>query len=79
MNLILQVNLENAAFKSWEDADVGAHADPECAYEVARILRQKAQEIENQTIGGARAGIRDRNGNVVGQVLLTEAWVEEGS
>lgn len=77
MNLILQLNLDNAAFQSWPGADIGAHADPECAYEVARILRQKAQEIEDSTLGGSKVGLRDRNGNVVGQMLMTDAWVKE--
>lgn len=77
MNLILQLNLENAAFKSWDDADIGAHADPECACEVARILREKADEVEAHSIGGSKVGLRDRNGNVVGQLLLTENWMEE--
>jgi len=50
-NFTLNIDIENAAF------------DPDAAPELARLLREIADRVENGSIGGT---IRDFNGNNVG-------------
>ena len=49
--------------------DNAAFDDGECNHELARILRDVADQIEEGIIGKAR-DIRDINGNTVGQFWL---------
>ena len=64
MNMFsLDIKTDNAAFGE----DEGGHTAASVAAEVARILRELAQDIENGGDGGA---VMDLNGNKVGRYRL---------
>ena len=60
MNFHLNLACDNAAFD-----------DGNCSAEIARILRDVADQIEEGILGKAR-DIRDINGNTVGQFELKQ-------
>lgn len=60
----ITINTDNAAFR-----EHGAHAG---AAEVARLLRDSADEIEALGLRTDSASLRDYNGNTVGEWRVSE-------
>lgn len=60
MKIKIQIDCDNAAFDAPTD------------FEIARILREIADQAEDHGVDGIKVIIRDVNGNQVGTVVIVE-------
>ena len=73
MKLWIEIRMDNAAFcdESTDDFDSETHAAAR-SREVARILREKARSLENESLDvGDEETLRDYTGNKVGTLRVT--------